>query len=166
MTIDLGVPRPVQRDEMAEAHAIINAAAQRYRGTIPDDCWREPYMPRSELKAELDAGVAFWGLDVDGALAGVMGLQSVRDVQLIRHAYVRPDVQGRGIGGRLLRRLVDRSTKPLLVGTWAAAEWAVAFYCRNAFTLAGPEDTQRLLSTYWHVSRRQAEVSVVLRRNA
>ena len=108
--------------------AIVNAAAEAYRGVIPADRWHEPYMPREELDGEIAAGVVFWGHEQDGRLVGVMGLQSVRDVDLIRHAYVLPESQGRGIGGALLRHLRGLSTRPMLVGTWAAADWAVRFY--------------------------------------
>ena len=85
--------------------AIVNAAAEAYRGAIPDDCWHEPYMPSGELDSEIAAGVAFWGYEADGALVGVMGIQPVRDVDLIRHAYVLPARQGQGIGGALLEQL-------------------------------------------------------------
>ena len=104
--------------------AIVNDAAQAYRGHIPADRWHEPYMPADELERELAAGVEFWGYEEAGRLAGVMGLQDVRDVALVRHAYVATLVRGRGIGGRLLAHLVRRATRPLLVGTWAAATWA------------------------------------------
>ncbi len=142
--------------------AIINDAAQAYRGVIPADCWHEPYMARSELMAEIAAGVNFWGWDESGTLVGVMGLQQVRDVTLIRHAYVRRAYQGRGIGGRLLTTLIAQTTGPLLVGTWAAAEWAIRFYERHGFHLASTEQKERFLSTYWKVPVRQQETSVVL----
>jgi len=142
--------------------AIVNEAAAAYRGVIPADCWHEPYMPRGELVAEIAAGVEFWGWDDAGALAGVMGLQTVRDATLIRHAYVRTSRQGHGIGGALLTALVARANGPLLVGTWAAAEWAIDFYRRHGFRLVGPAEKDRLLSTYWRIPDRQREVSVVL----
>lgn len=117
--------------------AIVNEAASAYRGVIPSDCWHEPYMSRAELLAEIAGGVEFWGGDEAGTLIGVMGLQRVRDVTLIRHAYVRPSHQSRGIGGALLIELSSRVTGPLLVGTWAAAQWAIRFYERHGFQLAG-----------------------------
>lgn len=142
--------------------AIVNDAAQAYRGVIPADCWHEPYMTESALAAEIAAGVNFWGWNVDGALVGVMGLQSVRDVTLIRHAYVVPSHQGKGIGGALLSSLIERATGALLVGTWAAAEWAIRFYERYGFRLVPAEEKDRLLSSYWNISLRQKETSVVL----
>ena len=142
--------------------AIVNAAAEAYRGVIPADRWHEPYMPREELDGEIAAGVVFWGHEQDGRLVGVMGLQSVRDVDLIRHAYVLPESQGRGIGGALLRHLRGLSTRPMLVGTWAAADWAVRFYERHGFRLASPAHKTVLLKTYWSIPDRQIETSVVL----
>ena len=142
--------------------AIINAAAEAYRAVIPADRWHEPYMPREELDGEIAAGVVFWGHEQDGRLVGVMGLQSVRDVDLIRHAYVLPESQGRGIGGALLRHLRGLSTRPMLVGTWAAADWAVRFYERHGFRLASPANKTVLLKTYWSIPDRQIETSVVL----
>jgi GNAT superfamily N-acetyltransferase len=142
--------------------AIVNDAAEAYRGVIPADCWHEPYMTGSALAAEIAAGVNFWGWNEDGALAGIMGLQSVRDVTLIRHAYVRPSHQGKGIGGALLTSLAKQAAGPLLVGTWAAAEWAIRFYQRHGFRLVSAEEKDRLLSTYWNIPLRQKETSVVL----
>jgi GNAT superfamily N-acetyltransferase len=145
--------------------AIINEAAQAYRGVIPADCWHEPYMARSELVAEIAAGVRFSGWQEAGALVGVMGLQTVRDVTLIRHAYVRPSHQGRGIGGTLLTELGGQVVGPLLVGTWAAAEWAIRLYERHGFRLvASTDEKDRLLDRYWAITPRQRETSVVLRR--
>jgi GNAT superfamily N-acetyltransferase len=145
-------------DERAEILAIVNAAAEAYRDVIPADCWHEPYMPAAELDAEMAAGVAFWGYDDDGRLLGVMGIQPVRDVDLIRHAYVLPESQGRGVGGALLEHLLASATRRVLVGTWAAAEWAIRFYRRHGFEPA-PQD---LLRTYWTIPDRQVETSVVL----
>jgi GNAT superfamily N-acetyltransferase len=141
---------------------IINEAAQAYKGVIPADCWHEPYMSAEELAGELDAGVAFWGYELDGRLAGVMGRQDRGEVVLIRHAYVRPQYQRRGIGADLLRHLAHDVAKPLLVGTWAAADWAVRFYEKHGFRLVSPEEKERLLRTYWTISDRQIETSVVL----
>jgi GNAT superfamily N-acetyltransferase len=142
--------------------AIINEAAEAYRGVIPADCWHEPYMTRSELLTEIAAGVTFWGWDESGALAGVMGLQQVGDATLIRHAYVLSNHQGRGIGGALLNMFADRTKGPLLVGTWAAAEWAIRFYERHGFRMVSTEEKDRLLETYWSIPSRQRETSVVL----
>ena len=144
--------------------AIVNAAAEAYRGVIPDDCWREPYMPRAELVHEIAAGVAFWGYEMDGALVGVMGIQRVQDVDLIRHAYVLPERQGHGIGRELLAHLQSLSTRTMLVGTWADATWAVRFYERHGFTLVPAKRKTELLERYWAVSPRQVETSVVLER--
>ena len=148
--------------DLGTIEAIINEAAQAYRGVIPADCWHEPYMPRHELLAEIAAGVEFWGWDESGVLIGVMGLQQVRDATLIRHAYVRSAHQGRGIGGALLTRLAGQATGPLLVGTWADAAWAIRFYQRHGFRLAPPEEKDRLLTSYWNIPPRQQETSVVL----
>ncbi len=142
--------------------AIINDAAQAYRGVIPADRWHEPYMPEAELRAEIAAGVAFWGAERDERLIGVMGLQDVLDVALIRHAYVATAARREGIGGALLRHLVDRSDRPLLVGTWAAATWAIRFYERHGFALTSPAQKERLLRRYWSIPDRQIETSVVL----
>ena len=142
--------------------AIINAAAQVYRGVIPPDQWHDPYMPEGELRREIAAGVRFWGCEDDHRLSGVMGIQPVRDVDLIRHAYVRPGVQRRGIGAALLAHLRGLSTRPMLVGTWAAADWAIAFYRRHGFELVSPARRTELLRTYWNIPQRQADTSVVL----
>ena len=142
--------------------AIVNASAEAYRGAIPADCFHEPYMPRAELDGEFAAEVAFWGHEADGALVGVMDIQPVRDVDLIRHAYVLPRAQGRGIGTALLRHLRGLSARRMLVGTWAAAEWAIRFYQRHGFELVPPEQKTALLKAYWTVSDRQIETSVVL----
>ena len=143
-------------------NAIINRAAVAYKGVIPDDCWHEPYMSESELRDEIAAGVRFRGVEDNGRLIGVMGLQTVRDATLIRHAYVEPDQQGRGIGADLLRSLRAEAAGPVLIGTWAAATWAIRFYQRHGFRLVSPDEKDRLLQTYWDIPARQREVSVVL----
>lgn len=156
------IVRPCRADESDAMLAIVNAAAVAYRGKIPADCWHAPYMPENELRSEIAAGVAFMGCDVDGVLAGVMGIQPVRNVKLIRHAYVLPAYQGRGIGTALIGHLRARAARQVLVGTWTAATWAIGFYERHGFQLV-PEDTKaRLLRAYWTVSDRQIETSVVL----
>ena len=149
-------------DERDAILAIVNAAAEAYRDVIPADRWHDPYMPASELDAEIAAGVRFWGYQSDGRLAGVMGIQPVRDVELIRHAYVLPERQGAGVGGALLRHLVAAATRPVLVGTWAAAEWAIRFYRRHGFVQVSPERKDELLRAYWDIPDRQVETSVVL----
>ena len=143
-------------------YEIINDAAQAYRGIIPPDRWHEPYMPREELREEISAGVAFLGYEQDGELAGVMGIQEIQDVTLIRHAYVRTALQGRGIGGVLLARIMDEATRPVLIGTWADAVWAVRFYERHGFKVVPPQQKELLLRKYWNVPDRQIETSVVL----
>jgi GNAT superfamily N-acetyltransferase len=157
------VIRECRDDEREAIFAIVNAAAEVYRGVIPADRWHEPYMPLSELEAEIAAGVEFWGYEDDGGeLLGIMGIQPVRDVSLIRHAYVVPSAQGRGIGGALLSHLEARETGQLLVGTWAAAEWAIRFYRGRGFVDGGPARTASLLREYWSIPERQIETSVVL----
>ncbi len=152
--------------DLPTIHAIINDAAEAYRGVIPADCWHEPYMSRTHLLGEITAGVEFSGWQERGELIGVMGVQNVRDVTLIRHAYVRPSHQGRGIGAALLKTLGSQVEGPLLIGTWAAAAWAIRFYERHGFRLVANEERDRLLETYWKISPRQRETSVVLARAA
>ena len=152
--------RRCRDDELAAIGAIVNAAAVVYRGVIPEDRWHEPYMPAAELKGEIAAGVEFWGYEDDAALIGVMGIQPVQDVTLIRHAYVSPAAQGRGVGGALLAALEARGSGQLLVGTWAAATWAIGFYERHGFVAV--DDPAALLRRYWSIPERQIETSVVL----
>ena len=142
--------------------AIVNEAARAYDGVIPADRYHEPYMPAEELRGEIDAGVEFWAWEEDGALLGVMGIQDVKDVTLIRHAYVRKVAQRRGIGARLLAYLQDRATRPLMIGTWADAAWAIRFYERHGFELAPAAQKAALLRRYWSIPERQIETSVVL----
>jgi GNAT superfamily N-acetyltransferase len=143
-------------------YSIINSAAEAYKGVIPDDRWKEPYMTQEELREEMEAGITFWGYHVDDELVGVMGIQPIQDVTLIRHAYVRPDMQKKGIGGKLLTALRRPTTGPLLVGTWADAGWAIRFYEKHGFQLVSPEEKDRLLRNYWSIPKRQVETSVVL----
>jgi GNAT superfamily N-acetyltransferase len=154
--------RPCRNDDRMQILAIVNAAAVAYRGVIPADRLHDPYMTPAELDGEIAAGVRFWGWEADGALAGVMGIQRVRDVDLIRHAYVAPGSQGRGIGSALLEHHGRSTERPMLVGTWAAAEWAIRFYRRHGFELVSPERKRMLLQTYWTIPDRQIETSVVL----
>jgi GNAT superfamily N-acetyltransferase len=156
--------RPCRADERPDILAIVNAAAVAYRDVIPADRWHEPYMPAEELDAEIEAGVAFWGFDSGGALAGIMGIQPVRDVNLIRHAYVSPARQRGGIGGALLEHLLESTPGPILVGTWAAAGWAIDFYRRHGFVQVTPQRKDELLREYWDIPERQVETSVVLER--
>jgi N-acetylglutamate synthase-like GNAT family acetyltransferase len=141
---------------------IVNDAAQAYKGVIPADRWHDPYMPPNELQSEIADGVEFWGCEESGNLLGVMGIQDKGPVCLIRHAYVRRGRQQSGIGTRLLRHLESVTEKPILIGTWAAATWAVAFYQRNGYRLLPEEEKNRLLRTYWQIPKRQVETSVVL----
>jgi GNAT superfamily N-acetyltransferase len=151
--------RSEDREEML---TIINAAAQAYRGVIPEDCWHEPYMDQAEIEAEIAGGVHFWGCRSDDLLVGVMGVQAVRDVDLIRHAYVNPGSQRLGIGAALLASIRAASSRRMLVGTWAAASWAIDFYRRHGFELVPSEETPRLLRAYWRIPERQIATSVVL----
>jgi GNAT superfamily N-acetyltransferase len=141
---------------------IVNDGAQAYKGIIPADRWKEPYMPRQELRREIEAGVTFWGCEQSGSLTGVMGIQDVQDVTLIRHAYTRTDAQKQGIGARLLDHLLSQTARPVLVGTWTDAVWAIRFYLRHSFELTTREEKEHLLRTYWKIPERQVETSVVL----
>ena len=154
--------RSCRDDERATILRIVNAAAEAYRGVIPADRWHHPYMSATELDAEIASGVRFWGYDADGSLIGLMGLQAVRDFDLIRHAYVLPDKQRLGVGGALLEHLRSLSARRMLVGTWAAADWAIRFYSRYGFELVSPAQTTALLTSYWTIPNRQIETSVVM----
>jgi GNAT superfamily N-acetyltransferase len=142
--------------------AIVNDAARAYKGVIPSDRWHEPYMPLDELEREMAAGVRFVGYEAPGGLVGVMGIQDRGDVDLIRHAYVRTSQRNGGIGSALLRSLEEASAKPILIGTWAAATWAIRFYEKNGYRLLSRPETVRLLKKYWTMPDRQIETSVVL----
>ncbi|MGC2520233.1 MAG: GNAT family N-acetyltransferase [Burkholderiales bacterium] len=142
--------------------AIVNDAAQAYKGIIPADCWHEPYMSADELRGEIAAGIDFSGFEQNGQLIGVMGAQPVQDVTLIRHAYVLTECRRHGIGARLLEFLLSRTGRPVLVGTWAAAGWAIAFYEKHGFCLVPQDRKAALLREYWAVPERQIEMSVVL----
>lgn len=141
---------------------IINDGAQAYKGVIPPDRWKDPYMSQDELSHEIRDGVEFWGFEDGGELTGVMGIQPVKDVTLIRHAYVRTTRQKAGIGGQLLAHLRRLTTGPVLIGTWADASWAIRFYEKHGFQLASPEEKNGLLKTYWRIPDRQIAASVVL----
>jgi GNAT superfamily N-acetyltransferase len=142
--------------------AIVNDAAHAYRGVIPVDRWRDPYMPTDELAREIAEGVVFWVAEQEGRLSGVMGIQDKGNVALVRHAYVAPGTQRTGVGTRLLRHVEGLVDKPILIGTWAAASWAIQFYQRNGFTVLPSGDKDRLLRTYWSIPARQIATSVVL----
>ncbi len=154
--------RPCTGKDIGMIHAVINEAAGAYRDVIPADCWKEPYMSEEELRREIADGVRFFGYEEGDRLIGVMGIQHVRDVSLVRHAYVRTARRRTGIGGTLLAALRAQTARPLLMGTWAAAAWAVQFYEKHGFRLVTPDEKDRLLKKYWNISERQIETSVVL----
>jgi N-acetylglutamate synthase-like GNAT family acetyltransferase len=160
------VIRPCTDRDLEEILEVINDAAQAYEGVIPDDRFKEPHMRLEELRHEIEQGVRFWGLEQDGQLLGVMGLQDVEDVTLIRHAYVRTSHRRRGIGRRLLNNLRSKATRPLLVGTWAAAGWAIEFYRQHGFETVPRDRVPLLLRRYWSIPERQIETSVVLAEKA
>ncbi len=154
--------RPCTDADVPTIFQIINDAARAYSGVIPDDCMHDPYMSPEELAAEIGDGVEFAGYEVDGTLVGVMGRQDRGEVMLIRHAYVRTVDRGRGIGTLLLHSLEHTTAKPILIGTWGAAAWAIRFYEKNGYRLLPRAETVELLHRYWNVPERQIEVSVVL----
>ena len=141
---------------------IINDAARSYRGVIPQHCWHEPYMSKNELSLEIQDGIVFWGAEQNSQLVGVMGLQEKRYVTLIRHAYVRTQVQNQGIGTNLLRHMEEVTEKPILIGTWANAAWAIAFYRKNGYKLVSESEKILLLKKHWNIPELQIETSVVL----
>ena len=148
--------------DFAAMLAIVNDAARAYRGVIPADRWHEPYMSADELKREIAGGVVFWVAEQEGRLSGIMGIQDGGDVVLVRHAYVSPSAQRSGVGTRLLHHVEGLVDKPILIGTWAAASWAIEFYRRNGFSVVPDGEKDRLLRTYWSIPARQIETSVVL----
>jgi len=154
--------RHCKESDYNTAFEIINEAAQAYKGIIPEDRWNEPYMPFEELMREIDDGVVFWGLEHDGQLLGVMGIQNKDEVTLIRHSYVRIQAQRTGIGTMLLQHLESMTEKPVFIGTWAAALWAISFYKQNGYVLVSEEKKDHLLRKYWSIPERQVETSVVL----
>jgi N-acetylglutamate synthase-like GNAT family acetyltransferase len=156
------VVRPGTDADFAAILEIVNDGAQRYKGVIPADRWHEPYMPAAELQKEIAAGVAFSVAEQDGRVVGVMGIQDKGEVTLVRHAYVATGAQRGGIGTILLRHLEGLTRKPVLIGTWAAATWAIDFYEKNGFRVVSDAEKERLLRTYWSIPARQVEASVVL----
>jgi N-acetylglutamate synthase-like GNAT family acetyltransferase len=156
------VIRQRRQADAAAILAIVNDAAVAYRGVIPADRWHEPYMSADELAKEIADGVVFWVAEQEGRLLGVMGIQDKGDVALVRHAYVASTTQRSGVGTTLLRHVKSLADKPILIGTWAAASWAIEFYRRNGFSVVSTEEKNRLLQTYWSIPTRQIETSVVL----
>ncbi len=154
--------RPCDASDVSAILQIINRAAEAYRGVIPSDRWHEPYMPLEELRSEMAAGVVFTGYVLGGELVGVMGIQHVKNVRLIRHAYVMPEWQGHGVGSKLIANLHAGDEVPVLIGTWQAANWAIRFYQRHGFALVPDKAVAPLLKTYWNIPERQVETSVVL----
>jgi GNAT superfamily N-acetyltransferase len=143
---------------------VVNDATEAYKGVIPEDQWREPYMSTEELKEEIESGIKFYGWTENHTLVAVMGIQPVNDVTLIRHAYVLTTRQRNGIGGKLLKHLLNLAqTSVVLVGTWEAAYWAIRFYEKHGFKLLSRQETDKLLRKYWTISERQIETSVVLK---
>lgn len=153
-------------NDFQDIYEIINDAATAYRGVIPADRWHEPYMSKDELNTQIKQGVAFWCYKENGKILGVMGIQDKGDVTLIRHAYVRTTSRNKGIGGKLLASLIQLTTKPVLIGTWANATWAITFYQKHKFRLLSKEETSKLLVKYWTIPARQVETSVVLANSA
>ena len=163
MTEELQVSvREFAEGDFEAAYSVINDAAMAFRDTIPADRWHEPYMPREELSAEIAGGVMFSCAAIEGRLVGVMGLQHKRDVDLIRHAYVIPALQSRGIGTMLLEHLEGISGRSILVGTWRANVGAISFYERHGYQLVAEDHRERLLRTYWQIPERQIEESIVM----
>lgn len=148
--------------DLAFIYAIINDAAMAYKSVIPADRWHEPYMTMEELQREIADGVIFWGYEAENSLVGVMGIQDKEDVALIRHAYVRTRDRRKGIGTALLRHIESQTTKPILVGTWVDAAWAIRFYEKKGYGILSRPETTQLLHQYWKVPERQIETSVVL----
>jgi len=156
------VIRACSAADLPQIFAVINDAAQAYKGVIPADRWHEPYMPMAELEAQVADGIVFSGYEANGKLVGVMGIQDKGEVALIRHAYVRTAQRRKGIGEKLLQHLEAAARKPVLIGTWADAAWAIRFYEKNGYRRQSREETARLLRKYWSIPERQIETSVVL----
>jgi N-acetylglutamate synthase-like GNAT family acetyltransferase len=150
------------QDHFKDILEVINDGASAYKGIIPADRWVEPYMSAQHLREQIDDGVQFWNYFDKDKIAGVMGIQDKQDVYLIRHAYVRTHARNKGIGGQLLHHLTSRLSKPVLIGTWADATWAIAFYEKHNFQLVSFDEKESLLRKYWDVPLRQIETSVVL----
>ena len=144
---------------------IINEASLKYKGVIPDNCWNEPYMSEQELIGEFNDGVRMYGYHNNNTLIGVIGIQKVKDVILIRHAYTLSSYQGKGVGSALLEYLLKKyKNSRLLVGTWKNATWAIQFYKKFDFILRTKEETALLLKKYWKIPTKQIKNSIVLER--
>jgi GNAT superfamily N-acetyltransferase len=156
------VIRPCDAADLPQMFSIINDAARAYKGIIPADRWHEPYMPLEELRAQIADGIVFSGYESDGKLVGVMGVQDKGEVTLIRHAYVSTRERRKGVGEKLLKHLETTTRKPILIGTWASAAWAIRFYEKNGYRVQSRAETERLLRKYWTIPDRQIETSVVL----
>jgi len=154
--------RTSRANDLETILAIVNDAAQAYRGIIPADRWHEPYMPREELVKEIADGIHFWIAETDGRATGVMGIQDKGEVALVRHAYVSTALQRKGVGAALLKHVQSLTGKPMLIGTWRDATWAITFYQRNGFTLLSDAAKEILLRRFWSIPARQVETSVVL----
>ena len=148
--------------DIEEIYEVINDAAMAYKGKIPDDRWHEPYMTKKELREQLEDGVIFFCYIENKKILGVMGIQHKNEVDLIRHAYVRTDQRKKGIGSILLKEIIQKTKKPVLIGTWRDADWALNFYKKNGFELVSEEEKNKLLKKYWKIPERQVETSVVL----
>jgi N-acetylglutamate synthase-like GNAT family acetyltransferase len=154
--------RKCDQKDFKTIYQIINDGAMAYRGVIPPDRWHEPYMSQPELQTQIDEGVEFWGYADDSEIIGVMGIQFKGDVTLIRHAYVQTAKRNTGVGSKLLSHLLAKSATPVLIGTWADADWAIRFYQKHGFRLLSNEEKNSLLAKYWNIPPRQVETSVVL----
>ena len=154
--------RESRPDDVDAIFAIVNDAAQAYKGVIPADRWHDPYMPMDELRREIGDGIRFWVGEEEGRPLGVMGIQDKGDVALVRHAYVPTALQRKGVGSQLLRHIENLTAKPILIGTWKDASWAISFYQRHGYTLVSPPEKDALLRKYWSIPARQVETSVVL----
>jgi len=143
-------------------YEIINDASIAYKGIIPKDRWKEPYMSKNELETQINEGVQFWNYVEDKKILGVMGIQFKNDVTLIRHAYVKTVARQKGIGGKLLNQLINMAKTPVLIGTWKDASWAISFYEKHGFRLLSDKEKNKLLKTYWVIPERQVETSIVL----
>ncbi len=151
-----------EKNDFNTIYEIINDASIAYKGIIPEDRWKEPYMSKNELETQINEGVQFWNYEVNNEILGVMGIQFKSDVTLIRHAYVRTSSRQKGIGGKLLNHLVKRAKNPVLIGTWKDATWAIRFYEKHGFRLLSDEEKNKLLKIYWTIPERQVETSIVL----
>ena len=157
--------REYKKSDSSKILHVINDAAIKYKGIIPDNCWHEPYMSEQELVNELNAGVRMFGYNRNNKLIAVIGIQKIKDVILIRHAYTLTSHQGRGTGSTLLKYLLKKNhNSRLLVGTWQSAIWAIRFYEKFGFILHTKKQTTKLLKKYWKIPLKQIKNSVVLER--